>query len=140
MRYLFLDDIRFPYIPDGERTDDICSAYHYTFFNPFKTEKWDIVRSYDEFVDYIQKNGADDLFIAFDHDLADEHYNYNHSGTILMYDEYTEKTGFDCVKWLCRYCQDNNVKFPEYYIHSMNPDGKININSYIHNYKKHIEN
>ena len=51
-----------------------------------------------------------------------------------------EKTGYDCVKWLCNYCQDNNIKFPKYYIHSMNDVGALNMLSYINNYIKCVEN
>src|SRR5260370_10100302 len=84
MRKLFLDDIRKP--PDST---------------------WDVVRSYDAFVAYIETNGVPDI-ISFDHDLAFEHYPLNDSNLgysqppkEIPYDRYTEKTVYDCAKWLC---------------------------------------
>ena len=35
---------------------------------------WDVVRNYNEFTEYILKNGIPDL-ISFDHDLGEEHMN-----------------------------------------------------------------
>jgi len=140
MKYnLFLDDIRVPYLTDIElkqisnRSKYMSSAYYYTKYEPFKTEKWEIVRTYDEFVDFIKKYGCPSI-VAFDHDLADEHYNY-----LLNKNTYKEKTGYDAAKWLCEYCQDNNIKFPKYFVHSMNIIGSENIINYIENYKKNIE-
>lgn len=127
-KYLFLDDERVPYVENPYIND--VSAYHYTGFTPFKTEKWNIVRNYSDFVAYITNNDISELFISFDHDLGD----------IKKFSNFdTEKTGYDCAKWLCDYCQDNNIKFPGYYVHSMNPTGKINIETYIENYKRIVE-
>ena len=139
---LFLDDIRFPYLNpmsySGQEKSDIyttSSAYHYTGYSPLKDEQWVIIRNYDEFVEEILRFGIPNR-ISFDHDLGTEHYEKN---TVIPYDDYKEKTGYDCAKWLCDYCYDNNIKFPEYYIHSMNVVGSNNIKSYIENYKKHCE-
>jgi len=136
---LFLDDERFPYLEKGRHNIDkkeftYLSAYAYSSYEPFRTEKWVIVRSYDAFVAHIKENGLPEL-IAFDHDLADVHYDNNE----IYYDRKIEKTGFHAAKWLCDYCQDNNMLFPRYVIHSWNPQGKINIESYIENYIKHVE-
>jgi hypothetical protein len=99
MKKLYLDDIRTP-----------------------RTKGWDIVRSYDEFIGWIEINGLPDM-ISFDHDLGDE----------------TTKTGYDCAKWLVSYCTQNNLPYlPEYNIHSANPVGKANIESYLSNAKKHL--
>jgi hypothetical protein len=51
MKKLYLDDIRTP-----------------------KTKGWDIVRSYDEFVKWIEENGLPDK-LSFDHDLGEEGTN-----------------------------------------------------------------
>ena len=143
MTYLFLDDIRYPYLnPDDYSGVDksniytFVSAYHYTGFSPFKDEKWDIVRNYNEFVEFIEENGVPD-FVAFDHDLGDEHYE---TTKVIKYDDYIEKTGYDCAKWLGEYCLDNSISYPYYYVHSMNPVGKKNIDSYIANFRKHNKN
>jgi hypothetical protein len=118
MKYLFLDDIRHPY-----------DAFNYTKQSMFLHKKWDIVRSYDEFVNYIVVNGLPD-FISFDHDLVDEHYIHNNI------DEYKEKTGMECARYLIDYCIENEKLCPEYYVHSMNTIGKENIISLLQQFKK----
>ena len=128
---LFLDDIRVP-----------IDVFSYTQNLIYYNNKWVIVRSYAEFVLYITNNGIPDV-ISFDHDLADEHYresmydgdghysNYYHDGT------FKEKTGYDCAKWLCEHCLDQNLKLPkEIYIHSMNPVGSVNIKSIFDTFNK----
>ena len=138
---LFLDDLRVPYINPEEtklvgRDLHFSSAYEYTHYEPFKTQTWTIARNYADFVQVITQHGVPSK-IAFDHDLADAHYT---NETNIDYDNLDEKTGYDAAKWLCDYCQDNDVKFPEYIVISWNPTGKENIEKYIENYKKHIEN
>lgn len=129
---LFLDDIRepehvFSYIPN----------------NIYTMTNWNVVRNYDEFVKYIEENGLPDL-ISFDHDLADEHYtlseywdNYNKSKEYQDSQNYREKTGLDCAKWLVDYCIDNKVKLPQFMVHSINPVGADYIRNYLNNYLKH---
>ena len=92
---------------------------------------WIISRNHDDFVKYIMKNGLPS-FVSFDHDLGREHYVVG----APKYNEYKEKTGYDCAKWLVEYCMNNNLEFPEYQVHSMNPIGSTNIRSYIESYKK----
>jgi hypothetical protein len=102
---------------------------------------WAIVRSYAAFVSIIQKHGIPS-FVTFDHDLAEEHYRpsmYNPDKHYTQYytdGTFKEKTGYDCAKWLCEYCAEKNVDFPEYTVHSMNPIGRENIHSIIQSYKK----
>ena len=126
---LFLDDFRHPY-------DCVPYMPNREIYGGWK---WVIVRSYDEFVDYIEKHGLPGS-ISFDHDLADEHYdNSMYSGVDAynkMYEEFKEKTGLDCAKWLVDYCMNNDLDLPEYFVHSMNPAGGKNISSYLDNYKK----
>ncbi len=110
-KYLFLDDIREP-----------KDAYSYTNQKMFLELDWEIVRNYNEFVGWITKNGLPQI-IAFDHDLHESHYTYKESVEHL----HTEKTGNDCAKWLVQYCLDNKLKLPMYYVHSMNPVGKVKI-------------
>lgn len=132
MKYnLFLDDIRTPQ-----------SAYSYTNFNPFIKEKWIIVRNYSKFVDYINKNGLPD-FIAFDHDLALEHYappnQYHRYDVWAIEQNFSEKTGYDCAKWLVDFCINTNQKLPKFFCHSMNPTGRENINALLNNFIKFQE-
>lgn len=111
---LFLDDVRSPedvrwvLLPDGP---------------------WTIARNYNEFVKHIETLGLP-AFVAFDHDLADEHY-----GSVIAKSTYKEKTGFECAKWLVEYCMARNLKFPKYTVHSMNPVGRDNIKNYIESFK-----
>ncbi len=98
---------------------------------------WIIVRSYDEFVKTITEKGVPE-FISFDHDLADAHYpkSIEDAKKIIRYEDYKEKTGFHCAKWLVEFCLDNNVKLPLYVVHSMNSVGRENINSFLANFKR----
>lgn len=110
MKKLYLDDIRVP-----------------------KTEGWDIVRNYDEFVFWIRLNGVPDE-VSFDHDLAEISYNPTNGSQKF---EYYEKTGLDAAKWLGQHCIEKNIPFPKWNVHSANPIGKANIEAYIKNVIKH---
>lgn len=127
---LFLDDVRLP-----------CDAFNYMLDNRYNKLDWVVIRNYDQFVSKIVKDGIPQL-VSFDHDLAYEHYDLHGMTNYLSYDEYylshdREMTGYDCAKWLCDYVYDNNLKFPEYMIHSFNRIGSININKYIKNFLNH---
>lgn len=104
---------------------------------------WDVVRNYDEFTEYITKNGIPDL-ISFDHDLASEHTNDYYNQVALQgyqhpnYDDYKEKTGVDCAKFVIEYCQANKVKLNRCVVHSHNPVGARNIQEGINGFKKHM--
>jgi hypothetical protein len=90
-----------------------------------------LVKSYEEFIRYISDNGLPS-FISFDHDLS-----YEDDGSNQSSENSNEKTGYDCAKWLINYCLDNELRFPDHYVHSMNSVGKENIDSVIVSYKKH---
>lgn len=117
-RLLFLDDIRYP-----------IDAHHYTRQDIFLRADWHIVRNYKQFINRILENGLPDM-ISFDHDLADEHYLQPDS------QQFIEKTGYDCAKWLTEYCMDNYLNLPDFFCHSMNPVGKENIERLLKNFKK----
>lgn len=123
MYNLFLDDWRDP---------EDC--FEYMHLPEYITENWVIVRNYDEFVKIIQEKGIPEI-ISIDHDL-----NLKHYGQQLPYDQYTEKTGYHCAKWLIDYCIDNNKKLPaKIFIHSMNPAGSANIKSLFQSYYKSLD-
>ena len=122
--YLFLDDIRW--------VEDVRK---YCVLPNINDEEWIIARSYKEFVDLITLRGLPKM-VCYDHDLADSHYGHGLSNDDIPYDSYSEKTGYDCAKWLVNYCIDKQIKHPDYIVHSLNPVGKKNIESYIESYNK----
>ena len=127
---LFLDDFRQP-----------SDAFWYTHNPIYNKLQWDVVINYEQFIDTIERHydllGILPTIISFDHDLADVHYNHQ---TDIPYDDMEEKTGYHCAKWLVDFCMDNELELPEYYAHSMNTVGRINILGYLDNYKKFSKN
>jgi hypothetical protein len=123
MKKLFLDDIRIPKDAIGLVPSNLNKFYW--------EDDWAIVRDFQQFCNYLQKFGVPD-FVSFDHDLADEHYGD------FTADNWVEKTGYECAKWLVDYCVEMGVKLPDYQVHSANPVGKKNIESYLLNAKKHL--
>ena len=118
---LYLDDFR-----DPEQSFD-------HFHNQLYLLGWVVVRSYDDFVKIIEEKGIPEI-ISFDHDLAVSHYELQ-----LPYDQYTEKTGYHCAKWLIYYCIDNKKELPAtILIHSMNHAGSANIRSLFDTYNKYF--
>lgn len=124
--YLMLDDIR-----------SMADVRKYTKLPDVPNEQWIIVRSYDELVDTVSKRGLP-TFVSLDHDLASCHYGDGLYDGAIDYAKYTEKTGYDCAKWLVSECQKLGVKHPDYLVHSMNPVGKDNIISYVESYNKSL--
>lgn len=129
-KLLWLDDFRNPFIGNWLTYSPIPE--------PFETT-W--VKSYNEFTEYITKNGLPDA-ICFDHDLAQQHMNYYfaHGGHANPPDpitaEFEERTGYDCAKWLIEYCMDNRLKLPKWSVQSANPCGSDNINGLLVSFTK----
>lgn len=111
MKKLYLDDVRSP-----------------------RTEGWDIVRTYKDFVSWIKKNGLPDE-VSFDHDLAEIYYELKPWNESFKYEE---KTGYDAAKWMCNYCWTNGIPLPEFNCHSANPVGRENILAILNNYKERL--
>lgn len=86
------------------------------------------VRSYKHGVEFVKRYGIPH-FISFDHDLGEDE-----NGNLLP-------TGYDFAKWLVETDMDNMYGgFPENFsfnVHSANPVGKENIESYLNNYLKY---
>jgi hypothetical protein len=102
------------------------------------TVDWEVVRNYVEFLTCVGENGIPTV-VAFDHDLADEHYSLPTSDGD-DYSDHKEKTGYHCARWLCEHCIKMNRQLPkEIYIHSMNLMGRENILSVFHTAKKHFD-
>lgn len=114
---IFLDDFRHPY-----------DAFNIWKDTDFLQLKWTIVRSHDEFVSTIKKEYANNKFpslIAYDHDLADEHYDMDFSD--MNYLKTNVPTGYHSAKWLIEFCELNNLEFPAYKVHSQSSSGRRNI-------------
>ncbi len=87
-------------------------------------DSFEIVRSYDEAVAYVKEHGIPH-YISFDHDLGvDAHHKVLPSG-------------YDFARWLVEMDMDGVYSIPvdfSFYVHSANPIGKANIESYLNNY------
>ena len=131
---LWLDDIRDPFVNDGEW------LVYSPIVRPYEVS-W--VKSYDEFIAWIGEHGLPDA-ICFDHDLGlDEvHEKGTMSKRALKRPRKTPdyKTGYDCAKWLVDYCIDNRLAPPQYGIQSANPVGRENIDGLLKNFIKHQTN
>lgn len=119
-RALFLDDDRIPehaYMWDHDKTLQQYSG--------IANYKWDIVRSYDEFVEYVEKYGIPTV-VSFDNDLWtpkwDELPDDEFNKLFLMKDweNSSIKTGAHCAAWLCERCKRLQHPLPKYYVHSAN--------------------
>jgi len=116
---IFLDDIRIP-------TD----------------ASWVVARNYAQFVDKVSKIGFENIeLISLDHDLGDsamsEYFNNVSPNFILDYNNITEKTGYDCAKWLVEQWMGGKP-LVDVVVHSANPIGSANIMGYINNYRMNI--
>jgi hypothetical protein len=91
---------------------------------PTATEKsWVVVRDYNAFIEAIEKYGCP-MFISFDHDLTDN-----------------SPTGYDIAHWLVEKDMDTKGNFLpkgfDFYVHSQNPIGAMNIKLLLSNYLEH---
>lgn len=132
MKILWLDDLRNPFLNLEGRVPKEEGVIIW-------------VLNFLEFKMWIEKNGLPDI-ISFDHDLAYEHYTPEHLWTDYQLSKeyqdaqnYKEKTGLDCAKWLCEYCEMHNKSIPRFYVHSANPVGADNIIGYLTNFIKHCQ-
>ena len=112
---LYLDDIRTPSL--------LIDCWDARQLIKVNDPGWDIVRSYDEFVAYIEENGVPEM-ISFDADLAAVHY------TSFTY-EGPEKDGVACAKYII----DNNLPIHYWSCHSMNPIKREKIISLLKDYE-----
>lgn len=107
-----------------------------------EADNWIVVRDYDQFVAKIQQIGLENIeLISLDHDLgpsAMEEWHTNvYTNYKLDYNNITEKTGYDCAKWLVNQWLDGKPVV-EVVVHSANAVGAANIMGYINNYR-HIQ-
>ena len=102
---LWLDDSRNPFDENVKWT--ALAPY------PFDNIVW--VRTYYQFVDYINENGLP-YEICFDHDLGTDSGDY---------------TGKDCANYLVDYCFEHKKPLPYFASQSSNPPGRENILKYL---------
>jgi len=106
---LFLDDVRTIEMVYGKSQES----------------EFDIVRTYIEFTQYIEKNGMP-TYISFDNDLGLED-----NGKIAP-------DGFAAAKWLV-YKSGLNIKDLKFNVHSANPVASEQIRGLLNNYIKHLK-
>lgn len=90
-----------------------------------KAGEFHVVRSFDEFVNYIQTRGLPD-FISFDNDLGTDA-----TGEIAP-------DGYAAVKWLV-YKTDYDLTNLKFHVHSANPVAAEQIRGLLTNYIKHLK-
>jgi hypothetical protein len=85
---------------------------------------WDVVRSYDKFVEYLTEHGCPDV-VSFDHDLSFEHYPLTEDDLTkeINYARYAEKTGYHAAQWMIQAGHTPKLII----VHSYNPVGAQNI-------------
>lgn len=127
---IFLDDLRDP-----------KDAFAHTNQPMFLEWEWSVVRSFDEFAEWIHANGLPD-FVSFDHDLHNDHYtpqhlwsDYEASKAWQDAQVYDEPNGLHCALFLIIFCKTKGFDLPEWYCHSMNPVGKDNISVALNSFK-----
>ncbi|WP_405207108.1 cyclic-phosphate processing receiver domain-containing protein [Aquimarina sp. LLG6339-5] len=108
MKKLFLDDIR-----------TIEMVYDKSMESEF-----DIVRTYEDFVEYIKENGLPN-FISFDNDLG-----LDKNGIVAL-------DGLACAKWLV-YESKLDLRNLEFKVHSANPVASEQIRGLLTNYINHL--
>lgn len=114
---LFIDDERNP--------EDVTWAPPH-ILDKYRNEEWVSARNFYEVGNLLWKRGQPS-FVSFDHDLG-----------------MGEATGYDIAKYMVMLDMDSDIfgkVYPlptdfDYYVHSMNPVGKLNIESYLNNYLK----
>lgn len=116
---------------DDERSPQTMELTQYPL-PVYKSTDWQIVRTFWEFCNFIQilhKENRWPELISFDHDLGvPETSDPNQS--------YEEKSGYDAAKWLVKFCQDHGKALPDFIVHSHNPVGARNIESFLTNFSK----
>ena len=116
---LWLDDVRNPFKEHKVSVQYVCEEYMEKDLSEVEVI-W--VKTQPDFEKYITQNGLPD-FISFDNDLG------------VGYGE-----GYSCAKFVVDYCLDHNMYLPGYYVHSMNPVARDNINNLFENFKEMFQN
>jgi hypothetical protein len=94
-------------------------------YDKSEVDRFDVVRSYNDFVIYIKSQGLPD-FISFDNDLG------------LDANDEVAPDGYACAKWLV-YESGLDLKTLEFKVHSANPVAAEQIRGLLTNYIKHLK-
>lgn len=114
---LFLDDIREP--------KDLCNYMDEIALLPYLLGNWNVVRTYEEFVQCILVDSSYE-WISFDHDLGEDL-----SGKEVP-------SGYDALKWLVEHIMNKELPPPQVLCHSQNPVGKANILGYWESFRRSL--
>lgn len=87
---------------------------------------WIIIRNYNDFKDIIDNKINDIDLISFDHDIA----------SFVNGEEFTGKSAVD---YLINKCIELGIDLPNWYIHTNNPSGELNIMSSLKTYYKYFK-
>lgn len=130
---LFLDDFRTPEMAFTNCLRD----------TRFLKEEWIIAKSHSDFINIVQTQFALGFFpklVAFDHDLADVHYEFLNKSSewweMYYLQENSEKTGYHSAKWFIEFVIENKLQVPDVLIHTNNHHGGLNIKSLFSSYYK----
>lgn len=135
--HLFLDDVRHPNAATLWGENPPCPLLKKS---GIASANWAIVRDYDQFVAFIEKNGIPDT-VSFDNDLFDVcDYRINDDQLKKQFamdgwQEFTIKTGAHCAEYLVKACKARGVPIPKYYIHTANSAARPIIQQILENYE-----
>ncbi len=88
----------------------------------YRNEEWQIARNFNDVKLIVGLFGFPQI-VSFDHDLGKN-----------------EPTGYVICQWLCDLIMDEKYQFPEnfeFFVHSKNPVGAKNIQTYMNNFIEH---
>lgn len=138
---LFLDDSRSP------KLASLWGLHNHprlTEVTKIPDGSWSVVRSYDEFVEYIENNGIPDV-VSFDNDLIDfqsHKVSLDDVKRLFSMEDWQTidpKTGAHCAQYLASECIRLQVPIPEYYIHSANNAAHPIIQNILENARHEIQ-
>ena len=140
---LFLDDVRNPREATLWGETPVVSLIEKS---KILEQEWETVRSYEEFVKFIQENGIPDV-VSLDNDLWDVAKEIATGPTneelvkqfqMIGWQEFKIKTGAHCAQYLVDACRAYGRSIPTYYIHSANSAARPIIEEILENAKQHI--
>ncbi len=93
-------------------------------YDKSQVSTFDVVRTYDEFINYVKANGLPE-FVSFDNDLGLDDKNE------------VAPDGYAVAKWLV-FESGLDLSNMRFHVHSANPVATRQIKSLLNNYKRHL--